>query len=154
VECDVPPGVDAEKVKKWAELCEHYGVARLCLIVKDPQNRAFLKSRYEIYEKGRGLRQIKWMPSLERTIDWIEKKRSPVLRVGVPNTAGKGARHWLDLKRAILEKGESVMFYFSRAGAMEKEDLRCELWMIPLQEGTVPFEGKLAVVLDRFLGAP
>jgi hypothetical protein len=77
-----------------------------------------------------------------------------MLAVEVSDEEKDGARHWLDVKRLVAEKYGSVVFCFSWGSVFEERDFdRCDVPMIPLQGGKLPFMGKLTAVLDRFLGS-
>ncbi|MDR1979163.1 MAG: tRNA (guanosine(37)-N1)-methyltransferase TrmD [Synergistaceae bacterium] len=157
VECCGIEKFDAGQVREWAKLCEGYGAARLFLIAKDRENR-------EAIEDLRDFDKVKWMPSLSRTVDWIvkkeKKKESRVLLVKVSDDVRNGARHWLELKRFILERRGSALFYFPGGNGCEEEEAKeeknvdcCSVSMIPLQGGKLSPFGKLSAVLDRFLGS-
>jgi len=133
-------------LSECAGLCKSYGAARLFLIVEDPLYRDTLRQALG------GVERAKLMPSLTRTLDWLAEKEGEALLVGISDEARDGARHWLDVKRLVLEKDKPVVFYISQ----EKDDSafdRCDVSIIPLQGGTLSFYGKLAAVLDRFLGS-
>jgi len=139
-------------LKESAELCESYGAARLFLIVKEPSGRDALRRALELGYAG-GPKKLKLMPSLERTLDLVREKENRALLVEVADEIGKGARHWLEMKRFILEKDESALFYFPvREHGNESLDLCC-FSMMPLQGGSLSLYGKVAAVLDRFLGS-
>jgi tRNA (guanine37-N1)-methyltransferase len=159
VECGGSEGsnrkLNAEQVREWAGLCESYGVSRLFLIAKDPRDRETLKETLSS-EGVRGLHKVKWMPSLDRTFDWIVKKESRVSFVRVSDALKSGAKHWLELKRFILEKRSSVLFYFPEESDCKEDFFRDDVVsvaMIPLQRGGLSLFGKLSVTLDRFLGS-
>ncbi|MDR1378118.1 MAG: tRNA (guanosine(37)-N1)-methyltransferase TrmD [Synergistaceae bacterium] len=144
---------EAMKVKEWARSCEGYGVSRLILIVKNPEKREFLRRvwRDKCPAPG-GIEKAKLMPSMVRAVEWVkEKEKRLPLIVRVSDNDENGARHWLDIKRIVLEKGHSVLFYFSEKTGL-KEDF-CDVWMIPLQGGRLSLLGKMAATLDRFLGS-
>jgi tRNA (guanine37-N1)-methyltransferase len=159
VECDdiegsASGGLKTEPVREWARLCESYGASRLFLIVKDSRNREIVKETFGVEE---GSHKVKWMPSLKRTLDWIVKKEGRVLLAEASDEVKKGAKHWLELKRFILERWGSVLFYFpagSGRDGCEREIAGCRsVFMIPLQGGKLSLFGKISVVLDRFLGS-
>jgi hypothetical protein len=125
------------------------------LIVKDSIDREIAKGAFDA---AGGSRRVKWMPSLDRALDWIVKKESRVLLVSVSDEVKSGAKHWLELKRSILEKCGAVLFYFPREsaheGEVEEKVFGCRsVFMIPLQGGKLSLFGKISVVLDRFLGS-
>jgi hypothetical protein len=113
--------------------------------------------------------KVKLLPSFGHMLKWVEekeKKKGRPLLVGVCDECESGherdgARHWLDLKRFILEEGRPAVFCFHtcfHAGddseGINKKNLgRCDARMIPLQGGKLPLGGKIAAVLDRFLGS-
>jgi len=144
-------GHGAERVIELAGLCESYGAARLLLIVKSPDGREALR---QILGSGR----VKLMPSIDRALSWVKEKEKAAKRhtvVEVCDEAREGGRHWLEIKRLILENGGTVVFRFLR-----KEDSALEesagwpVWpMLPLEGGKLSFSGKFAAVLDRFLGS-
>jgi tRNA (guanine37-N1)-methyltransferase len=142
-----------EQIEEWAKLCESYGAARLFVIVKDSKDR---EAAREALSGGGSLRlrKLKWMPSLDRTLDWIAKKESRVLLVKVSDEVKSGAKHWLELKRSILERRGSVLFHFPGGSGCEGEISGCRsVFMAPLQGGALSLLGKISVVLDRFLGS-
>jgi len=143
-----------KEVREWSGLCEAYGVARLFLIADSKKRDAFrqaFEAETHCAEGFRGQGKIKLMPSLEHVIDWIEGKKSGrVLIVGVSSELKKGAKHWLELKRFILENRGPVLFYFASENDARGFS-RCDAFMIPLREGGLSLLGKLAVILDRFL---
>jgi tRNA (guanine37-N1)-methyltransferase len=132
---------DAGRVVEWAELCGSYGAARLLLSVSG--------DREPFGRNGK----VKLFSSFAESLRWAEekekKKAGRVLRLGVSDREHGGARHWLELKRLILEEACAAVFYF---GDDEENLALCDLRMIPLQGGRLPLTGKIAAVLDRFLG--
>ncbi|MDR2180307.1 MAG: tRNA (guanosine(37)-N1)-methyltransferase TrmD [Synergistaceae bacterium] len=180
IECEDMAGLDGERpegrwpderfireqVGEWAKLCESYGAARLVLIVKNAQDRDFARAAFKAEAKADkipGSSKVKWMPSLARTLEWALKKESRLLLVGVSDEVKNGAKHWLELKRFILEKCGSVLFYFPAESRCEGnfeevdfeklEKVAGSVFMIPLQGGRLPLFGKISAVLDRFLGS-
>jgi tRNA (guanine37-N1)-methyltransferase len=139
---------DAAQVREWAELCAAYGVARLFLIAGHEKRESL---RQELGgEDFRGRDAIKLTPSFSRAMDWLGEKKAGmrenrVLTVEAPDEARNGARHWLEVKRLILERYDSVLFYFGGQGGF------CDVPMLPAREGGLSFFAKLAIVLDRFL---
>jgi tRNA (guanine37-N1)-methyltransferase len=161
VECEDSVETAIDRVEEWACLCEGYGVARLILIVKDPKKREPLRraGQENFSSPGEG-RQAKLVPSMDRAIEWVKEKqrekRLPLI-VRVSPRDEEGGRHWLDIKRLVLEKGVSVLFYFSEKAGLGEEDF-CHFFhndvrMIPLQGGKLSLLGTMAAVLDRFLGS-
>ncbi|MDR2523559.1 MAG: tRNA (guanosine(37)-N1)-methyltransferase TrmD [Synergistaceae bacterium] len=143
------------RVGEWAALCESYGVSRLLLAVGAPEKREAFRRDLQDFEEGVG---VKLVPSLERAADWVaERGKNAPLLVEVPDDEVESARHWLDVKRLILEKGAPVLFRLfadgERADGEREEKGSGAVRLIPLQEGKLPFYGKLAAVLDRFLGS-
>ena len=135
------------RVGEWAALCKSYGVSRLLLAVGAPETREALRRDLE---EGA---EVKLVPSLERAADWIaERGKNVPLLVEAPDDEVESARHWLDVKRLILEKGVPVLFRLFADGEREEKGSGA-VRLIPLQEGKLPFYGKLAAVLDRFLGS-
>jgi tRNA (guanine37-N1)-methyltransferase len=145
---------------EWTCLCESYGVSCLFLIIKDPKKRETLRCACEgkVSAWGEGKKEknerknAKWMLSMGRAIEWVkEKEKRLPLVVGVFDDDPSGARHWLDIKRYILEKRDPALFYFpERTG---EGGGFCDVPMIPLQGGKLSLFGKMAAVLDRFLGS-
>jgi tRNA (guanine37-N1)-methyltransferase len=171
---DPDPDTDIERIREWADLCEGYGAVLLLVLPAGDSEGG--KRREEIRQKleSAGVRKpgrVKLLPSFDHMLKWVvekEKKKGRPLLVGVSDECGcDGARHWLDLKRFILEEGRPAVFcfhsrsrVFSAGGDLEEEDGktgknidRCDARMIPLQEGRLPLGGEIAAVLDRFLGS-
>jgi len=148
-------GYGVEQIKDLAALCESYGAARILLTVKSPENREILRQAIATDFPGRD--KIKLMPSLNRTLDWVKEKEKaanfPLCVVSVRDEPGEGARHWLEIKRLIFESGRPVLFCFSGEKEGNAPPLGClALPMLPIEGGNLPFCGKFAVILDRFLG--
>jgi tRNA (guanine37-N1)-methyltransferase len=161
---------DAERIREWASLCGGYGAVLLLFFAGAPEDREKLRQGLEnagILKPGK----VKLFSSFGRLVEWTaekERQKGPPILVGVCEEDERGgARHWLDLKRFILEEGRPVIFYFPAGSVVdasvanasapegtEKKNLdRCDVLMIPLREGPLPLIGKAAAVLDRFLGS-
>ena len=141
---------DAGRLEELAELCESYGADRLFLIVRDPEERDVLRQMLRVADfptRGR----LRLMPSPGRVIDNITDKEGAPLVVGVFDEPRSGSRHWLEVKRLILEKGGAVLFSLSPGD--EAFGGSCDVSMSPLQKRVLPLSGKTAVILDRFLGS-
>jgi len=150
-----------ERVKELAGLCESYGVARLLLTVKSPDDREALRQAIdaeatEVAKSFLGRDKIKLVPSLNRALDWVKEKEKATRQivVNVCDETREGGRHWLEIKRLILENGEPVLFRFlgKNESGFEESASRLVLPMLPLEGGNLSFCGKFAVILDRFLG--
>ena len=144
-----------ERVRELAELCEYYGAARLLIAIKSPDDRETLRRAVEAEDfSGRG--KIKLMPSLSRALDWVkEKEKAKPTVVDVCDEARESGRHWLEIKRFVLETDEPVVFRFLRKKDGELEDGNgCfVLAMLPIESGKLPLCWEIAAVLDRFLGS-
>jgi tRNA (guanine37-N1)-methyltransferase len=151
-----------ERIREWAGLCESYGAVLLLFFAGNSESREEFRRGLEsagVLRPGK----VKLLPSFDHLLRWVgekEKKKGRPLLVGVADVYGDeyerdGARHWLDLKRFILEEGRPVVFYFPAGGSDEegKNLDRCDVRMIPLQGGRLPLGGKIAAALDRFLGS-
>ena len=153
-------GRGVERVKELAELCECYGIARLLLTVKSPDDREALRQAIgaEVDKNFPGRDKIKLMPSLNRALDWVEEKEKAAnfsrTIVNVCDEPRVGGKHWLEIKRFIMENGEPVLFRFLGKNENEFEESASHLVlpMLPIEGGKLPFSGKVAAVLDRFLG--
>ena len=149
-----------ERVKELAGLCETYGVARLLLTVKSPLDREALRQSVRA-ENFLWRYKIKLMPSWNRSLEWVkEKEKAPdfPLRPTVVDVCGEtrdGGRHWLEIKRVILENGEPVVFRFlgKENSELEESDGCFVLPMFPFEGGKLSLYGEFAAVLDRFLGS-
>jgi tRNA (guanine37-N1)-methyltransferase len=166
-----------ERIRDWADLCEGYGAVLLLFLAGSPEaGESREKVRRELENAGvKKPGKVKLLPSFDHALRWIgekEKKKGRPLVIGVcdeyvpedghgaerePRYEYDGARHWLDLKRFILEEGWPVVFYFyaedGSKGKIEKNFGRCDTRMSSLQGGRLPLGGKIAAVLDRFLGS-
>ncbi|MDR1874063.1 MAG: tRNA (guanosine(37)-N1)-methyltransferase TrmD [Synergistaceae bacterium] len=158
-------------LKEVGLLSESYGVARVFLIVSDPGDRPSVRRSLE--EMNREMNRetspegrFRLMPSLAHAIRRVadrrvaEKEGTP-LTVKVCDAVQSGARHWLELKRLFLEKGDPVLFYLPSMAEDRNSDTQaktvkqaneCGFLMLPLQEG-LSVCGKTAVLCDRFLGS-
>ncbi|MDR3231705.1 MAG: tRNA (guanosine(37)-N1)-methyltransferase TrmD [Synergistaceae bacterium] len=160
LEPESPAECDVTFLREVAMLAESYGVARVFLIVPDPRDRESFR-RLPGMAGGR----IRLMPSLAHAINRVTEREGSPLVVGAGDTVRSGARHWLELKRLFLEKGEPVLLYLpfplsggddekskTRVLNIERNIDQCGFFMLPLQEG-LPIGGKVAVLCDRFLGS-
>jgi tRNA (guanine37-N1)-methyltransferase len=166
------PVADVERIRDWASLCESYGAVLLLFPAEDlEEGESWGKIRQRLEDAGvKKPGKVKLLPSFGHMLRWVEekeKKKGRPLLIGVFDECGPsgherdGARHWLDLKRFILEEGRPAVFYFHACfhagsgseGTSRRNLGRCDARMIPLQEGRLPLGGKIAAVLDRFLGS-
>ena len=123
------------------------------MIVRDPEERDVFRQMLKNEQLG-DRERLKLMPSLNHAIDKIADKEGMPLIVGTDDVPCGGSRHWLEVKRLILEKGGAVLFLLSKRNEAGNRDFdRCDVFMSPLQKGTLPFMGKTAAILDRFLGS-
>ena len=158
VVCSSDSVLSVEAVSDLMRSCRNYGVARLLLVVADPGNRDAIRQVLNKTDIG-DLSGVKLMPSLARVGDWIRKKETEPLFIGVSDIVRSGARHWLELKRLFLEKTSSVVFCFPWENELDEINLACcGTFMTPIQGGRcdnpcLPLRGKVAVTLDRFLGS-
>lgn len=144
--------LDSERLGDLAELCGSYGVRRLFLIVRNPEERDVFRQMLN-GEHFRDKEHLRLMPSLNHAIDKIAEKEGMPLVVGVHDIPCDASWHWLEVKRLMLEKGGAVLFLLSAENEAENRNFdRCDVFMSLLQKGTLPLAGKTAVVLDRFLG--
>ena len=146
-----------ERVKELAALSDKFGVTRLILVIKSPNDREIFREAIGA-ENFSGRDRIKLMPSLNRASDWINEKEKASKHqtvVGVCEEVREGGRHWLDVKRFILENGGPVVFHFLRKNeyGFEEAANRSILAMLPFENGNLPFYGGFVTVLDRFLGS-
>jgi tRNA (guanine37-N1)-methyltransferase len=154
-----------EQIKELAGLCESYGVTRLLISVKSPEDRENLRQALGAgaVQNFPGFAEIKLIPSLNRALDWVKEKEKTAklfLRrtvVDVCDEPREGGRHWLEIKRYLLETDACAVFCFlSKAEKNEnpfKESADISvLPMLPFKGGPLSFCGKIAVLLDRFLG--
>ncbi len=133
-------------------LCRTYGLGRPAFVVADPVRRRSLEG------EGGGGSDVcpKFFGSLDRALDWIARKEKglPLLKAVVTDGRGEGALHALEVKRRCLEHAGPVLFLFpepsSDSGAWRDGFLRAGLFD---GEGTLPPTARMAVALDRFLGA-
>ncbi|MDR2174472.1 MAG: tRNA (guanosine(37)-N1)-methyltransferase TrmD [Synergistaceae bacterium] len=174
---------DVGRVREWADLCGSYGAVLLLFPASDSGDREKIREaiRMELESaddkkpsKVKSLPFFKLLPSFDHLLRWVgekEKKKGRPLLVGVSDKKGHGeeaqereaggerdgARHWLDVKRFLLEERRPVVFCFrSRIGSEEEYGRnleRCDVRMIPPEGGRLPLSGEIAAVLDRFLGS-
>jgi len=151
-----------EQIEELAALCESYDAARLLLIVASPEEREILR-QFVNTKDFPGRDRIKLMPSLNLALSWVKEKSkaanlsSRQVVVDVRNRPSEGSRHWLDTKRFIFDNGGSVVFFFSEEDYGTERGLKNDadyliLTMLPIESGKLPFSGRFAVILDRFLG--
>ena len=133
------------------DLCRTYGLGRPVFVVTDREERRSL----EAGAGGDSDLPPKIFGSLDRAIDWIERKEkgAPVLRISVLDAAWRGSLHALEIKRRCLEHPGPVLLLFPTLpeglGALEGNFLVAGLF-----DGgeTLPLTARAAVALDRILG--
>ena len=133
------------------DLCRTYGLGRPVFVVTDREERRSL----EAGAGGDSDLPPKIFGSLDRAIDWIERKEkgAPLLRISVLDAACRGSLHALEVKRRCLEHPGPVLLLFSTLpeglGALEGNFLVAGLF-----DGgeTLPLTARAAVALDRILG--
>lgn len=132
-------------------LCRAYGLGRPVFVVTDREERRSL----EAGAGGDSDLPPKIFGSLDRAIDWIERKEkgAPLLRISVLDAACRGSLHALEIKRRCLEHPGPVLLLFPTLpeglGALEGNFLVAGLF-----DGgeTLPLTARAAVALDRILG--
>jgi len=132
-------------------LCRTYGLGRPVFVVTDREERRSL----EAGAGGDSDLPPKIFGSLDRAIDWIERKEkgAPLLRISVLDAACRGSLHALEIKRRCLEHPGPVLLLFPTLpeglGALEGNFLVAGLF-----DGgeTLPLTARAAVALDRILG--
>ena len=133
------------------DLCRTYGLGRPVFVVTDREERRSL----EAGAGGDSDLPPKIFGSLDRAIDWIERKEkgAPLLRISVLDAACRGSLHALEIKRRCLEHPGPVLLLFPTLpeglGALEGNFLVDGLF-----DGgeTLPLTARAAVALDRILG--
>ncbi len=133
------------------DLCRTYGLGRPVFVVTDREERRSL----EAGAGGDSDLPPKIFGSLDRAIDWIERKEkgAPLLRISVLDAACRGSLHALEIKRRCLEHPGPVLLLFPTLpeglGALEGNFLVAGLF-----DGgeTLPLTARAAVALDRILG--
>ena len=133
------------------DLCRTYGLGRPVFVVTDREERRSL----EAGAGGDSDLPPKIFGSLDRAIDWIERKEkgAPLLRISVLDAACRGSLHALEIKRRCLEHPGPVLLLFPTLpeglGALEGNFLVASLF-----DGgeTLPLTARTAVALDRILG--
>lgn len=133
------------------DLCRTYGLGRPVFVVTDREERRSL----EAGAGGDSDLPPKIFGSLDRAIDWIERKEkgAPLLRISVLDAACRGSLHALEVKRRCLEHPGPVLLLFPTLpeglGALEGNFLVAGLF-----DGgeTLPLTARAAVALDRILG--
>lgn len=149
--------------------CRTFGADRFFVVTPVPSQRELGRTLVRHWTEGYGstanpdraqaFRSLKFMPSLDRTIDWIREKRGePPLMVGTTADMRPGSLHWMELKRRFLETERPVLLLFGTSGGLHDEVLsRCDAVMQPVTGGVGDYNhlsvrNAVAIVLDRFLG--
>lgn len=131
------------------QLCRTYGLGRPVFIVPNPGAFETISGLPEEFAP-------KVFGSLARALEWIERKEKDkdLLKVAVLNERRDGALHGLEVKRRCLGCGGPVLFLFPES-AEDCGELGPEVLWTGLfgSEGTLPLTIRVAVALDRFLGA-
>lgn len=146
-------GFNLGTLRELAGICESYDVARLFLILRDPGEREKVRRTLgvpDLWKRGR----LKLMPSLAHVIGWIGKKDNLPPITGICVSERKGSRHWLEVKRLFLEKGNPVLLLLPGAKDETDGDIfdRCDVLVSAPQKGTLPLCAEAAAIVDRFLG--
>ncbi|GHV36797.1 tRNA (guanine-N(1)-)-methyltransferase [Synergistales bacterium] len=126
-------------------LCEGYGVTRLLVVAWSPANRDKLLGC--VPEENFAKVFLSW----GRALEWVKKKeKTEPLCVGLSGAGSKDeAYHWVELKRVLLERKTSVIFYPYAQGEIGFEP---DVLMREPQNGRLSVIGNVAAILDRFMG--
>ena len=160
--------VHPEELRDLARTCRTYGVRRLLVAHPQGEQRDRIRSFQLPGTEGRpdgdpsaeAWRLVKTFPSLHRALGWVRgKEKEEPLLVGTTARPEPGARHWLGLKRRLLEAGRPVVLLFGAGAGLHPEVLGdCDEVMLPIRGGSpdgynhLSGTGAAAVTLDRFLG--
>lgn len=145
-------GFSPSRIEDVGQLCRVYGLARPLLVILEPERR-----RSFVGEDGGSLSLCpKVFGSLDRALDWVahKEKGRPVLRAVVTDERGSGSLHALEVKRRCLEHAGPVLFLFPEA-SMDEGSWGDDCLYAGLFGGVeaLPLTARVAVALDRFLGA-
>lgn len=140
------------RIEDMGHLCRVYGLGRPVFVVTEPeQRRSFV---------GEGSGDLAVSPkvfgALDRALDWIASKEKgvPLLKTLVVDGRCSSSLHALEVKRRCLEHGGAVLFLFPDS-SMDWRTLGDDFLIAGLLGGeeTLPLTARVAVALDRFLGA-
>ncbi|GHS97167.1 tRNA (guanine-N(1)-)-methyltransferase [Synergistales bacterium] len=136
-----------ENVEELAAICDGYEVTRL-LVVASGADRDKLRGAF--CERL----PAKLFPSLGRALEWVRKKeKSEPLSVSLAGAGDNNkAYHWVELKRIILERNSSVVFYPYTQSKMGALDFKPDILMREPQNGRLSVIGNVAAILDRLMG--
>ena len=136
-----------EEVLRASSACESYGLGRLGVMWKSPEQRQELRDAAE--QKGQS---PKCFGSLGQIWRWVEEKEGKVpFSLAVTGSSCPGALHWLDAKRRLVERDRPGLLLFGPGAA----EARCDAALQPVRgmgSGTLSMSDTLLVVLDRFFG--
>jgi tRNA (guanine37-N1)-methyltransferase len=159
-------GLDLHDISRT---CTTFGVRRFCVVTPLEGQREMVRTIVAHWTEGYGatfnpkrgeaLRRIKVFPECRGMLRWIEKKeRSAPLIVGTSARSRKGAVHWLELKRRIVEEARPVVFLFGTGWGLDESVLAsCDAQLQPIRGGEGAYNhlsvrSAVSVLLDRFFG--
>jgi tRNA (guanine37-N1)-methyltransferase len=148
--------------------CRTFGVKRVFVVSSIASLRKSAQALKERWTAGSEMsanhgyalafERLRLMPSLERTVRWIEDKvhETPFV-IGIGAREHERALPWLLLKRRALEEDRPILLLFSAEGAGHSDPGCCDAVMEPISGGEgdyscLSMRSVLSIVLDRFAG--
>lgn len=152
-----------------ARACRTYGIKKYLLVTPIAQQREMVRRIITHWTEGWGAEhnpdraeafsRVKIFASAEKALAWVrekEKCKPYTIATTARNTAG--AKHWLTLKREILERELRPVFIFGTGWGLHKDILdTVSAVMTPIEGGAddwnhLSVRSAVSITLDRFFG--
>ena len=152
-----------------ARACRTYGIKKYLLVTPHAEQREMAQRIKEHWTTGWGSQYnpdrkeafstLKIFASVQKALAWVaEREKKAPFTIATTAKHHEGARHWLSLKREILEKDASPLLIFGTGWGLTAETLKeAEAVMTPIIGGRdgwnhLSVRSAVSVTLDRFFG--
>lgn len=152
-----------------ARACRTYGIKKYLLVTPLAQQREMAKKIAAHWTEGWGathnpdrseaFKTLKIFASVQKALEWAaEREKTEPYKIATTARPHEGAKHWLSIKREILEKRASPVFIFGTGWGLHGEILEAaDAVMTPIEGGDdgwnhLSVRSAVSVTLDRFFG--
>ncbi|MBN1333715.1 MAG: tRNA (guanosine(37)-N1)-methyltransferase TrmD [Synergistales bacterium] len=159
-------GLDIHDISRT---CRTYGIKRFFIITPIKSQRDMAREIMHHWTEGYGatfnplrgeaLKLAKIIPSIEKTIAWVEEKEK--VKPYVIATTAKfrsGSTHWMELKKSLLTLNKPVLFLFGTSWGLDEDVFSIsDSTMQPIRGGINDYNhlsvrNAVAITMDRFFG--
>jgi len=152
-----------------ARACRTYGIKKYLLVTPLAQQRAIAKRIASHWTEGWGalhnpdrseaFKTLKIFASVQKALAWTaEREKTEPYKIATTAKARAGARHWLSVKREILERRAAPVFIFGTGWGLHGDIMQmADAVMSPIEGGAdgwnhLSVRSAVSITLDRFFG--